>query len=87
MKSKTINLFGDRLDKDLNEDKTINKLADVFAEENKTKEDQDLDKLLLESGSLDDPLNPISNVKSDKELVKDNKYVLDSDEWHTIGQA
>jgi hypothetical protein len=87
MKNKTINLFGDELDKDLNEDKAINRLVDALMEENKTKEDQNLDKLLHESGSLDEPINPASNIKSDKELAKDNKYVLDSNEWHTVGKA
>jgi len=87
MKNKTINLFGDELDKDLNEDKAIERLVDVLREENKTKEDQDLDKLLHDSDSLNEPVNPASNIKSDKELAIDNKYILDSNEWHTVGKA
>jgi len=89
MKNKTIKLFDDGLDEEVDENKMSEEYMDDLFKENKPKEkDDSLEKVLQESGNdIGTDLDTVLNNNPSQSLSDKSIFTFDNDEWNTMGKA
>lgn len=78
MKNKNIKLFDDVDDKEIDND---------LFEENKTKNEGELEKLLQETDTIGSTPESMLNSNPSKDLSDKSIFTFDNDEWNTMGKA